>query len=78
VYGFAWHELADVYIEASKEQLADEALKENTQKILMHCLVETLKLLHPFMPFVTEEIWSYLHDSKNAKTKLLMVQSWPK
>lgn len=78
VYGFAWHELADVYIEASKAQLRDDDLKENTQKILVHCLVETLKLLHPFMPFVTEEIWSYLHDSKNDKTKLLMVQNWPK
>jgi valyl-tRNA synthetase len=41
-------------------------------------LVETLKLLHPFMPFVTEEIWSYLYDSKNDKTKLLMVAEWPK
>ena len=74
IYQFAWHEFADIYVEVSKAQLADEAIKENTQNILMHCLIQTLKLLHPFMPFVTEEIWSHLPLSGK---RLLIVEEWP-
>ncbi len=78
-YQFTWHELADVYIEASKIQLADEALKENTQKLLLHNLITVLKLLHPFMPFVTEELWSKLQEAGLlAEKDLLMISKWPK
>ena len=73
IYQFTWHELADIYIEASKKQFADEKLKENTQKILIHNLITVLKLLHPFMPFVTEEIWGKL-----GQKNLLMISEWPK
>lgn len=72
IYQFVWRELADVYIEASKIQLQNESQKQNTQKILIYCLVTSLKLLHPFMPFVTEEIWSKL-DQK----ELLIITQWP-
>jgi valyl-tRNA synthetase len=79
IYQFTWRELADVYIEASKAQLADEKLKENTQKILLHNLITVLKLLHPFMPFVTEELWAKLQEEGLLKEKeLLMITSWPK
>jgi valyl-tRNA synthetase len=79
IYQFAWHELADVYLEASKEQLQNPELAENTKKILLHNLIMVLKLLHPFMPFVTEEIWSRLTEAKLlSKADLLMVSSWPK
>src|SRR5581483_11215217 len=50
IYQFVWHEFADIYIEASKKQLADEKLKANTQAILHNSLFTILKLLHPFMP----------------------------
>jgi len=73
LYQFVWYELADIYVEASKTQLADESLKENTQKILLHSLTTILKLLHPFMPFVTEELWDKLGNDK-----LLMITDWPK
>jgi valyl-tRNA synthetase len=72
IYQFTWNEFADVYIEASKEQLKDPDLKEHTEKILAASLINILKLLHPFMPFVTEEIWSKL-----GRDKLLMVAKWP-
>ncbi len=75
-YQFSWHELADVYLEKSKEQLSDELLKKDTGHMLVWCLVTTLKLVHPFAPFVTEELWSKLfgeHDSS-----MLMVQRWPR
>jgi valyl-tRNA synthetase len=52
--------------------LADPSLKENTQKLLFHNLIMVLKLLHPFMPFVTEEIWSKLNQKQ-----LLIVENWP-
>jgi len=71
IYHFTWHHFADLYIEASKKQLADDALKENTKKLLSGTLVATLKLLHPFMPFVTETIYQKLQAEK-----LLMIESW--
>jgi valyl-tRNA synthetase len=78
IYQFTWKELADVYIEASKPQITDEATKENTQKLLLHNLIMVLKLLHPFMPFVTEEIWSKLKQQNLVTDPLLMVTKWPK
>jgi valyl-tRNA synthetase len=66
IYHYFWHTFADKIIEESKTN-------ENTKKILMFLLKEQLKLLHPFMPFITEKIWSLLPDSKN----LLMVEKWP-
>lgn len=69
IYDYVWHELADVYIEYTKDKL-DEEKKE----ILLSVYVTCLKLLHPFMPFVTEEIYSKL--PLNGK-KLLMIEDWP-
>ena len=54
-YDFFWHEFCDVYLEASKNQPDD-----NTNQILMHVLYESLKILHPFMPHLTEEIYQKL------------------
>ncbi len=79
IYHFVWHEFADVYIEASKIQLADEALKLNTLNTLYYILDTILRLLHPFMPFVTEHIWQILNEHKLLdKGGLLMVSKWPK
>ncbi len=75
VYQFAWRELADVYLEASKSQLADPALKQSTAHVLVWCLTNTLKLVHPFAPFVTEELWGRLFGTDPAS--VLMVQPWP-
>ena len=72
-YQFAWHTFADVYIEASKSQLENE--KGNTQKILLHCLLVILKLLHPFMPFITETIYQQLPVAPKKET--LMIEDWP-
>lgn len=78
IYHFTWNELADVYIEQSKGQMQDPALSDNTKKILLHNLIHVLKLLHPFMPFVTEHIWQLLKQRGLVKTDLLMVAEWPK
>lgn len=73
LYHYVWHTFADKIIEESKESLKNEDTKKSTQYALRQILETSLKLLHPFMPFVTEEIWSHI-DGK----KLLMVTSWPK
>lgn len=75
-YHYVWHELADKIIEESKPVLggADVAARASKQTLLLILLDRSLRLLHPFMPFVTEEIWQAL-PQKDAK--LLMVASWP-
>lgn len=73
IYDFVWHEFADVYIEASKAQMNDEEHKKSTMEILYFTLTTSLKLLHPFMPFVTEAIWSHMYGTE----KMLMVEHWP-
>ena len=78
IYQFTWHEFADVYIEASKAQLLDETNKQNTKEVLFHTLITTLKLLHPFMPFITEHITSILSERNLRKhTEPLIVSKWP-
>jgi valyl-tRNA synthetase len=76
LYHFVWHEFADQTIEESKPILKgdDAAAKLSRQRTLYHLLTASLKLLHPFMPFVTEEIWSSL---PHKETELLMVAPWP-
>ncbi|MEK7618095.1 MAG: valine--tRNA ligase [Patescibacteria group bacterium] len=78
IYQFVWHEFADVYIEASKTQLKDEKLKANTLATCYLLLATCLKLLHPFMPFITEHIWSILRERKLVEDELLIVADWPK
>ncbi len=72
IYQFTWHRFADVHIEESKALLQNPETSELTQKRLQYVLKGVLRLLHPFMPFVTEEIWGML-DQK----KLLMITPWP-
>jgi len=79
LYQFFWHKFCDIYIEESKSQIASsksQKEKEKTQKVLVYVLFNSLKLLHPFMPFITEEIYQQL-PLKNKK-KCLMVEKWPK
>ncbi|MBU0992246.1 MAG: valine--tRNA ligase [Proteobacteria bacterium] len=69
LYNFVWHEFCDWYLEASKPALYDkmgEKQKEASKSVLWRVLHDTLILLHPFVPFVTEEIWHKLPGSKGA------------
>ena len=75
LYDFFWHEFCDVYLEASKAQLTDPKRKEQTRRILLHVLANSLKLLHPFTPFITEEIYSHLPIKDKT---MLIVENWPK
>ena len=62
-YQFIWHELCDWYIEIIKPRLyGKESNKNNAQETLLFTLETSLRLLHPFMPFITEEIWNHLRE----------------
>ncbi len=67
LYNFIWDDFCDWYIEMSKETLYgdNEAAKQVNKSILVHVLDQILRLLHPIMPFVTEEIWSKLSHTGN-------------
>jgi valyl-tRNA synthetase len=75
IHDFLWGEYCDWFIEISKIRLygKDETAKEMTRRVLIHVLEQTLRLLHPFMPFVTEEIWQHLPHEGEA----LIVAPWP-
>lgn len=60
LYDFIWNTFCDWYVEYAKKQLRDETTKANTQRILHLVLDDTLRLLHPVMPHITEEIWQKL------------------
>jgi valyl-tRNA synthetase len=76
LYHYVWHQLADKIIEESKPVLngTDEAAKASRSAFLLHTLDAMLRALHPFMPFVTEEIWQSM-PTKDAE--FLMVARWP-
>ncbi len=64
VYSFFWREFCDWYVEFAKIQLQEgDKSRENTVAVLVHTLDSALRMLHPFMPFITEEIWHQLHSS---------------
>jgi len=81
IYHYVWDELADKILEESKVIINgdDATLKHARQHVLRECLITSLKLLHPFMPYVTETIWQELPTSvRGDERALLMVSSWPK
>ena len=77
-YEFAWNELADWYVEAVKPRLtagADDAAAGTAGAILTYCLDTVLRLLHPVVPFITEELWQKL--PRRTTDELLAVARWP-
>ncbi|MCB0080122.1 MAG: valine--tRNA ligase, partial [Caldilineaceae bacterium] len=82
LYEFLWNEYCDWYIEASKVRLNEgtAAEAEATRQVLAYVLERSLRLLHPFMPFVTESIWQNLPGmagAENGTPRALMVSRWP-
>ncbi|MCM3717019.1 valine--tRNA ligase [Fictibacillus phosphorivorans] len=75
LYNFIWDDFCDWYIEMAKLPLygEDEEAKKTTRSVLAYVLDQTLRLLHPFMPFITEEIWQHLpHEGES-----ITVAAWP-
>jgi valyl-tRNA synthetase len=86
LYSFAWDEFCSAYLELCKARLADPATRRQAQGMLVLGLDTILRLLHPLMPFVTEEIWQHLHTAVGARrmpwdrgglAASIMVAPWP-
>ncbi len=75
MYKFFWNELCDWYIEVSKPRLADPAQRETPQWVLLTALEAFLKMMHPVMPFITEEL--YAHLPLENKSEFVMSTAWP-
>ncbi|MDI6703586.1 MAG: valine--tRNA ligase [bacterium] len=79
LYNFLWHEYCDWYIELSKLGL-NEGRRNVTQYLLITTFSKILRLLHPFMPFITEELWQYLQRTEETgqRTDSIVISEWPK
>jgi valyl-tRNA synthetase len=86
IYDFFWGDFADWYVEIAKQQLADDAARERTALTLTRVLDASLRLLHPFTPYVTEELWGHLKmallqsplaDLAKDWPQMLITASWP-
>jgi len=76
VYDFIWTEFCDWYIEIAKLRLygTDEAAQAQARAVLVRVLSDSMKLLHPFMPFITEEVYTHLPNAEQT----VMLSAWPK
>ena len=81
LYEFSWHEFCDWYLELCKPTLfkddVDENIKQNSRRVLLEVLENLLKLLHPIIPFLTEEIWQPIAKELNLSGKSISTQNFP-
>ncbi len=77
IYDFFWSEFADWYIEIAKQQLQRESTREQTAVTLARVLDICLRLLHPFTPFVTEELWGHLRRALLQSRLAYLASDWP-
>lgn len=81
LYDFTWNEYCDWYLELSKPVLYDESFNENQKRGTRHTLIAVLesllRLMHPLMPFITEEIWQRVAPLTGNKAETIMLQSYP-
>jgi valyl-tRNA synthetase len=87
LYAFAWDEVCSAYLELCKPRLADPATRDRARTMLLAGLDTILRLLHPIMPFVTEEIWQHLRETvggrrlpwdEAAVPESIMIAAWPR
>ncbi len=76
IYHYFWHTFADKIIEEMKNRIRDNKDKKQAQYVLYKILTDCLKMLHPFMPFVTEEIWQKIPQYEDKRVDLLMIEKW--
>ncbi|MEK7564341.1 MAG: valine--tRNA ligase [Patescibacteria group bacterium] len=78
LYHYFWHSFADIIIERSKKKIIENRNADSAKALLLNQLNTLVVALHPFMPFITEEIWSMIPHHENKQKNLLIIQSWPK
>jgi valyl-tRNA synthetase len=77
IYEFLWSDFADWYVEIAKEQLKNEAARARTAETLARVFDTALRMLHPFTPFVTEELWDHLRAALLQSPVSSLAQDWP-
>jgi len=85
LYDFAWDEFCSFFVEMAKNRLQDESTRAVAQRVLAHTLDSLLRLLHPMIPFVTEEVWQLLGKAAaergmpepQAAAESIMIAAWP-
>jgi len=77
IYEFLWSDFADWYVEVAKGQLADESRRAQTTETLARVFDMVLRLLHPFTPFVTEELWGHLRRVMLGSPLSSLASDWP-
>ncbi|HLA06442.1 MAG TPA: class I tRNA ligase family protein, partial [Anaerolineales bacterium] len=77
IYDFIWNDFADWYVEIAKEQLKNDETNGRTVETLARVFDMSLRLLHPFTPFVTEEIWGHLHSALRESSLNDICKDWP-
>ena len=77
LYHYFWHTFADKIIEEMKARIYQNKNKKAAQYVLYNLLKDSLKMLHPFMPFVTETIWQIMPHFDKKDQKILMIEKWP-
>jgi len=82
LYEFSWHEFCDWYVELCKPTLfkddVDESVKQNSRRVLLEVLENLLKLLHPIIPFLTEEIWQPIAKELKLEGESISTQNFPR
>ena len=73
IYHYFWHTFCDKIIEVGKKKLASEKTRKSAQFMLLEILFGSLKLLHPFMPFITEEIYQQLPHPKGPRKEIIPI-----
>ena len=77
LYDFFWNSYCDWYVEIAKIQLRDEAQKANTQRVLRYVLDMSLRMLHPIMPHITEEVWQLIPKADSNNATAIIVSEHP-
>ncbi|MCL2624089.1 MAG: valine--tRNA ligase, partial [Planctomycetaceae bacterium] len=77
LYDFAWDEFCSFYIEITKSRLNDATMRKQAQHLLAYVLSSLIRLLHPVIPFVTEEIWQHLRECDNNLAESITIAPWP-
>jgi valyl-tRNA synthetase len=77
IYDFFWSDFADWYVEVAKEQMKNDATRYSTIERLIQILDISLRLLHPFTPFITEELWGYLRTAILESPFAKLASDWP-
>jgi valyl-tRNA synthetase len=77
IYEFLWSDFADWYVEIAKGQLANESTRAQTTETLARVFDMALRLLHPFTPFVTEELWGHLRQAILESSAASLASDWP-